>query len=286
MSTEIENMARDLAMKGYAENTQRRYLKCVERLIQGVGKPAGQLSRDELREYVTELCRKSESRSSLQLELCALLFFYRKTLGKPEQVSFISLPKQYSALPIVLTEEEVQAVFDQLRSPLYRAMAMVMYGAGLRIEETLQLEVGDIDGPRGVIRVRHGKGNKAREAKLSPMLYGALRSYWQGTRPPGPLLFATRQTGKPPSRQTVTKALKKAAEEVRVDKRVSCHVLRHSFATHLLEQGVDAYVVSALLGHASLKATKRYARVTRKIIKRVPSPLDLLPKGRPPARPF
>lgn len=286
MSTEIENMARDLAMKGYAESTQRRYLKCVKRLTQSVGRPAGQLSRDELREYVEELCRKSESPSSLQFELCALLFFYRKTLGKPEQVSFISLPKQYSALPIVLTEEEVQAVLDQIRSPLYRPIVMMMYGAGLRIEETLQLEVGDIDGPRGVIRVRHGKGNKAREAKLSPVLYDALRSYWQRMRPPGPYLFATRRTGKPPSRQTVTKALKKVAKEVGVEKRVSCHVLRHSFATHLLEQGVDAYVVSALLGHSSLKATRRYARVTRKIIKQVPSPLDLLPKGRPPTRPF
>jgi site-specific recombinase XerD len=157
---------------------------------------------------------------------------------------------------------------------------MVMYGAGLRITEALALEVRDIDGARGVLRVRHGKGDKAREAKLSPSLYAWLRQYWARVRPPMPYLFASPRTGKPPKSDTLRKALKHAAKDAWIKKRVTPHVLRHSFATHLLEHGTDVRVVGALLGHTSLKSTARYARVTEKLVRETPSPLDLLPQPR------
>jgi site-specific recombinase XerD len=157
---------------------------------------------------------------------------------------------------------------------------MVLYGAGLRIAEALALEVTDIDGARGVIRVRHGKGNKPREAKLSPSLYQWLRQYWSRERPPLPYLFASRRTGKPPVAESVRSALALAAKEAWVKKHVTPHVLRHSFTTHLLEQGTDVRVVSALLGHASLLSTARYGRVTEKLVRETPSPLDLLPHRR------
>jgi integrase/recombinase XerD len=157
---------------------------------------------------------------------------------------------------------------------------MVLYGAGLRISEALALQVTDIDASRGVILVRHGKGNKAREAKLSPTLYQWLRQYWARQRPPLPYLFASRKTGKPPMSETIRAALAHAAKQAWIAKRVTPHVLRHSFATHLLEQGTDVRVVGSLLGHASLQTTARYAKVTEKLVRQTPSPLDLLPQAR------
>src|SRR5262249_36503019 len=148
------------------------------------------------------------------------------------------------------------------------------------INEALALEVRDIDGARGVLRVRHGKGDKAREAKLSPSLYQWLREYWARERPPQPYLFASKVTGKRPRSSTVREALAAAAKKAWIKKRVTPHVLRHSFATHLLEHGTDVRVVGALLGHASLKSTMRYTRVTEKLVRETPSPLDLLPQPR------
>lgn len=280
MTTEIECMRRDLALKGYAQTTQDRYLKTATTLIARFGRPAGQLTREDLRLYVEELQGQGRSASWLRNQLSAVLFLYRKTLGRDEMVSFVSLPRKHSPLPDVLSLKERQGLLNAIREPRYQAIAMVMYGAGLRISEVLVLEVRDIDGPRGVIRVRHGKGNKAREAKLSPSLYQWLRGYWRREQPPGPYLFASKKTGKLPQADTVRDAIRHAAKDAWIKKRVTPHVLRHSFATHLLEQGTDVHVVSALLGHASITTTARYARVTRKLVRQTPSPLDLLPQRR------
>jgi site-specific recombinase XerD len=181
-------------------------------------------------------------------------------------------------LPSVLSLEEVHVLLRAVRHRRYQAIAMVMYGAGLRISEAL--EVRDIDGARGVLQVRHGKGNKAREAKLSPTLYAWLRQYWAHERPPLPHLFASPKTGKLPLLTTVRKAIARAAKEAWIQKRVTPHTLRHSFATHLLDEGTDVHVVRELLGHTSLSSTARYARVTQKRVRETPSPLDLLPQRR------
>jgi len=280
VNQEIDNMRRDLALKGYAQTTQDKYRKCAEALVARFGRPAGQLTRDDLRLYVEELQARGKSASWLGNELSALLFLYRKTLGRADLVSFISLPKRHSPLPDVLTLKEVGTLLNAIRKPRYQAIAMILYGAGLRIHEALVLEVRDIDGERGVIRVRHGKGDKAREAKMSPSLYHWLRDYWRREQPSGPYLFASAKTGKLPLAQTVRDAIAKAASDAWIKKRVTPHVLRHSFATHLLEQGTDVHVVGALLGHASITTTARYARVTRKLVRQTPSPLDLLPQRR------
>jgi integrase/recombinase XerD len=200
-------------------------------------------------------------------------------LGRPQDVSFVKLRRTYDALPPVLSLKEVDALIRGVHNRRYQTIAMVMYGAGLRIREALALEVNDIDGARGVIRVRHGKGNKAREAKLSQSLYVWLRKYWTQERPPQPYVFANQQ-GRLPQVATIREALALAAKEAGIKKRVTPHVLRHSFATHLLEQGTDLRVVGALLGHASITSTARYARVTEKLVRQTPSPLDLLPQRR------
>lgn len=280
MDQSIKQFGQDLALANYAKTTRSQYMSTARHLSERFGKPVDKLTREELRTYVEEMTARGKSASWLIGQLAALRFLYRKTLGRPELVSFVSFPKRHKPLPTVLSLEEVGALIQAVGVARYQALVMVLYGAGLRITEALALHVGDIDGARGVIRVRHGKGNKAREAKLSATLYEWLRQYWARERPPQPYLFASRKTGKPPTADTIRAALADAAKKAWVDKRVTPHVLRHSFATHLLEQGTDVRVVGALLGHASLASTARYAQVTEKLVRQTPSPLDLLPQKR------
>jgi integrase/recombinase XerD len=280
MDQSIEQLGQDLARASYAKTTQKKYVRTAEHLSRRFGRPLAELTRDDLRVYVDEITARGRSASWVIVELAALAFLYRKTLGQPETVSFVSYPRRTRPLPTVLSLEEVASLLMAIRHPTYQAIAMVLYGAGLRITESLWLEVSDIDGARGVIRVRHGKGNKAREAKLSESLYQWLRQYWGRLRPPQPYLFASRKTGKPPCAATVRAALSLAAKQAWIKKHVTPHVLRHSFATHLLEQGTDVRILQALLGHASLLSTARYALVTEKLVRQTPSPLDLLPQRR------
>ena len=280
MEKSIERLGQDLAQANYAKRTQKGYVGVAEHLSRRFGRPLEELTREELRTYVQEVSERGLSASWVITRLAALRFLYRKTLGQSEKVSFLSYPKRHIPLPTVLSLEEVGALIQAVRNACYQAVVMVLYGAGLRIAEALALEVSDIDGSRGVIRVRHGKGNKAREAKLSPSLYQWLRQYWDRERPPAPYLFGSRKTGKAARAATIRAALAHAAKEAWIKKRVTPHVLRHSFATHLLEQGTDVRVVGALLGHASLQSTVRYAKVTEKLVRQTPSPLDLLPQRR------
>jgi site-specific recombinase XerD len=248
-----------------------------------VGKPLVTVDRSEVRAFVDASMSREVSSSTKKNELSALLFLFRRTLGRPELVSFIKLPRPYSALPVVLSQGEVHQLLNAIRRPRYQVLAMVMYGAGLRASEARTLRVEDIDGARGVIRVLHGKGNKAREAKLSPVLYECLRVYWSRTKPPLPYLFADDK-GRLPFPSSVRAALEKAAQQAGIKKHVTPHVLRHSFATHLLEEGTDIRVVGALLGHASIYSTARYARVTEKLVRQTSSLLTSSARSAPPLR--
>jgi site-specific recombinase XerD len=279
MDESIQQMKQDLAFAAYAGSTQKSYLRTAEGLSSYFGRPLAGLRREELRFYVEQLRGQGRSASWLKMQLAAIVFLFAKTLGKAAEVSFIVWPKQYSPLPTVLSQAEVDAVLGALRHPVYQAIAMVLYGTGLRISEALALEVSDIDGARGVLRVRHGKGNRAREVKLSGGLYQWLRDYWSRERPARPYLFASRRTGLPPSQETVRHAFAAAAEQARITKPVRPHVLRHSYATHLLDAGTDVRVIQALLGHRSLHTTARYARVSTALMQKTPSPLELLPSG-------
>lgn len=279
MDVNIDKMRQDLARAAYAQQTQTQYVKVIERLGARFERPVATLSRDQVRSFVDEVMARPLSTSTKARDLAAIKYLYEKTLGRPEMVSFVRYPKQHPKLMAVLSLEEVNRLLQAIRHPVYQAIAMVLYGAGLRVAEALVLEVSDIDGERGVIHVRKGKGGKAREAKMSSVLHGWLQEYWDRCRPAAPYLFASR-TGKPPIGQSVREAVRKAATAAMIKKRVTPHVLRHSFATHLLEHGTDVRVVAHLLGHASLASTMRYARVTEKLVRETPSPLDLLPQRR------
>jgi integrase/recombinase XerD len=277
MDKSIEQMGRDLTLAAYADSTRDSYLRTVKALAAHFGLPFEKIGRDDLRGYVELLRAKGRSASWLKMQLAAIVFLYKKTLGRPNDVSFVVWPKQHSPLPTVLSTEEVDALLRALTHRRYQAIAMVIYGAGLRIDEALALEVTDIDGDRGVIRVRHGKGDVAREAKLSPSLYTWLRQYWADERPARPYLFVSPRTGRPPTQDAVRHAFAAAAEQAGIKKPARPHVLRHSFGTHLLDAGIDVRVIQALLGHKSLQTTMRYVRVSTKIMRQTPSPLDLLP---------
>jgi site-specific recombinase XerD len=278
MDKSIEQMRQDLAFAAYAKSTQEHYAKTAEGLAAHFGKPVAEINREEIRAYCEHLAQRGRSASWLKMKLAAIVFLYRKTLGRPQDVSFVCWPRQRSPLPTVLSVEEVHALLRSLTHRRFQAIAMVMYGAGLRIAEALALEVSDIDAARGVLHVRHGKGDRARQAKLSPTLYQALRAYWARERPPLPYLFASPRTGRPPLQETVTRALALAAEQAGITKRVTAHVLRHSFATHLLDAGTDVRVIQVMLGHRSLKTTARYTQVSTALLRETPSPLDLLPR--------
>jgi site-specific recombinase XerD len=278
MDKSIEQMQRDLASASYSGSTKKRYLKNAERLAAHFSKPVAELSREDLRDYVEHLQAAGRSASWLKMHLGAIVFLFSKTLGRPNDVSFISWPRQRSPLPTVLSVDEVHALLRALTHRMYLAIAMVLYGAGLRIAEALALEVSDIDGARGVIRVRHGKGDEAREAKLSDTLYTWLRDYWAEERPQRPYLFASRHTGRPPHAESVGRALALAAQQAGIKKHVTPHVLRHSFATHLLDAGTNLRVIQMMLGHHSIQTTARYTRVSTRRMRETPSPLDLLPR--------
>lgn len=282
MEETLNQVRQDLARAGYARTTRDTYLKTIEQFFRSSdGVEVERLGRDDVRRFVGDLETKGRSASWMKMHLSALAFLFRKTLGRPNEVSFLSFPRQRSPLPTVLSQDEVERLLRALHVRRYQAIAMVLYGTGVRIEEALALKVSDIDSGRGVIHVRKGKGSKAREVRLTPALHAWLRRYWAREQPPLPYLFSSRRAGKPPTQDSVRAALAQAADEAGITKHVTPHVLRHTYATHLLEAGVDIRVLQALLGHAQTQTTARYARVSTKLIEKIPSPLELLPSFGP-----
>lgn len=279
METTIEQMRQDLTLAGYAKTTQASYLRTVRQYQAHFGRPIPQITREEVRKFVAGIMTRERSDTWKRMELAGLAFLYRKTLGRPDMVSFISWPSSPSPLPTVLSMEEVEMLLHAIDHPVYHAIAVVLYGTGLRVSEALALEVRDIDGARKVVRVRHGKGNKPREVGLSPSLYEWLQRYWKRQRPPKPYVFAMPRTGQPPSASAVCHVLHLATKRTSIRKHVTPHVLRHCYATHMLEAGIDIRVVQELLGHASITSTLRYTRVTAKLVNETPSPIDLLPSN-------
>lgn len=277
-----DQMKQDLELGGYARKTISEYVSAARRLAEHVKRPLQQLTQQDLRDYVEHLRKKRKyGASMLKLQLAGIRYLYAVTLGRPAMVAWMSWPTQPKTLPVVLSGTEIQTLLGAMSNPMFRAVVMVMYGAGLRISEACALCVTDIDAKREVLRVRHGKGNRERCAMLSPRLLIALRSYWATSRPPLPFLFPAEDPTKPISADRVRKALGAAVKAAGLTKRVTPHVMRHSFATHLVDTGTDIRVIQALLGHASIRTTMRYAQVSRARLAKTKSPLDLLgtPEG-------
>jgi integrase/recombinase XerD len=273
-----EQMMQDLDLAGYAERSKRLYINSIRNLAEFFRRSPDQLGQAEVRQWVDHL-RKSGIRSQrLRQHFAALRFLYSKTLGRPEVTSFLSWPADSEKLPVVLSEQEVDRLLRAITTVRMRVFCATLYAAGLRVSEACQLQTTDIDAARGVIRVRRGKGERERFVMLSPRLLVILRKYWKCARPAKPWLFAG-ETGRPLLAEVARRALKRAAVVAKLDKRVTPHVLRHSFATHLLEQGTELRVIQVLLGHSSIRSTTRYARVSTQLIGKTQSPLERLKTG-------
>jgi integrase/recombinase XerD len=207
--------------------------------------------------------------------VAALRFFFTRTCNRPEMARHLTLVRQPQKLPVVLTLEEVAQLIEAAPGPKYKAALGVAYGAGLRVSEVANLRVSDIDSERMVIRVEQGKGKKDRNAKLSPRLLELLREWWLVGRPTT-WLFPGRDPLLPISPRQLHRVVCETADAIGIEKRVSPHTLRHSFATHLLEQGTDIRLIQVALGHSKLDTTARYAHVASKVLREMVSPLDRL----------
>lgn len=271
----FEQLRSDLELAGYAVQTRAIYLRAVKDLARFYKRSPATLSSTDLRCWVARLAGSGISSQRRRQHHAALRFLYSRTLGQPNVTSFLSWPRDRDRLAVVLSIAEVERLLRALRSPTYRVFFTLVYATGLRLREACLLETRDIDAERGIIRVRHGKGGRERIVMLSPRLLRILRTYWSVVRPPAPWLFASAR-GKALNGEVARTALGHAARAAHVPAPVTPHVLRHTFATHLIEAGTDLRVVQTLLGHRSIRTTARYVRISTDLIARVQSPLEQL----------
>jgi site-specific recombinase XerD len=269
-------MEEDLKLKNYARGTRQQYVACARRFAAYHMRPPAEMGEREVRDFLLSLSLDGGSVEKLKMHLAALKFLYGTTLQRPEVVVALPWPKVPHRLPEILSGTEVDALLGAVEPLLRRAVIMTAYGTGLRIREACSLGIGDIDSKRRLIHVREGKRGRDRYVPLPDRLLAFLRLYFRQVRPTGPYLFPGRKPSRPITPRAVRTALARGIRKAGISKRVTMHTLRHSFATHLLEGGTDIRVIQALLGHASIRTTMRYTRVTQKHVGRVVSPLDVL----------
>ena len=274
----------DLRLRNYARRTIDTYVSRIACFAKHFGRSPELLGPDEVREFQLHLLQRRVSWSSFNQAVCALRFLYGTTLGRPEQLPLIPYGKRPKTLPSVLAPDEVLRLLDAAPPGRDRVLLQVAYGCGLRLNELLHLRVGDIDSARMVIHVRQGKGAKDRLVPLSLRLLDELRAYWRLCRP-RTWLFPGQTADGTMTSSNVQRRFGRLVRRVGLTKRCSMHTLRHSYATHLLEAGVDVLTLKALLGHSSLQTTARYLHVSTRRLHQTPSLLDLLVLPRPAAVP-
>lgn len=275
-----DKMIEDLKLKGLSTETKRAYLGCARAFAAHYHRSPAAMGEAEVRQYLLFLVdEKKVKPATHRMHVAALSFLYGATLGRPEVMANIPWPKVPKSLPDILSGSEVETLQSSIKSPKYRAVLMVAYGAGLRVSEACSLRIDDIDSKRKLIHVRSGKGNKDRYVMLGDRVLELLRAYYVHAKPKGPYLFPAGKNGSrltPTTDKAVREALKKVREKAGINKRITPHTLRHAFATHLLEAGGDVRTIQFLLGHSSLRSTERYTHLSKEYIGQLKSPLDLL----------
>jgi site-specific recombinase XerD len=275
-------MIDDMTLRNFTKATIKAYVRAVARFATHFHCSPDLLGREHVRSYLLHLLQEQHvSQSYYKLTRCALRFFYRETLGRDDVPASLAPVKQPRSLPVVLGPDELARFFAAVKNLKHRALLMTAYAAGLRVSEVTRLRVADIDSARMVIRVRHGKGQKDRYVMLSPRLLEVLRAYWKAARP-GDFLFPGAAPDQPLTTGSVRKVCSRARQAAGLDKHVTVHTLRHSFATHLLESGTDLRTIQVLLGHHSFNTTARYVHVATASLPSTKSPfdrLDLVPRG-------
>lgn len=277
-----------LTLRGYAQRTQESYVNAVAALGRHYGCPPDRLTDEQVRDYLLGLHERGLSRGTINVAISALRLFYGVMLKRPVAriEECLPRPRKVTRRARVYSREELRALFvTGCRSLRDRAFLMTVYGAGLRLNEACHLKFEDVEGSRGMLRVAQGKGNKDRYTVLSPWLLEVLRDYWREFRPRGPWLFpARRLEGRPMVDGSAQMIFCRALERAGLPNRGGIHCLRHSFATHLLEDGVDVLTIKKLMGHANFATTAGYLHVSAEQAVRVRSPLDVMaPPTLPPA---
>jgi integrase/recombinase XerD len=265
----------DLRVRNYSPRTIEAYVAGVARFARHFGRSPDQLGSEQVRTFQLHLLQAKTSWSQFNQTVCALRFFYGTTLGRTQELPLIPYGKRPRTLPSVLAPEEVVLLFQAARPGRERLRLQVAYACGLRISELTRLQVTDIDSARMVVLVRQGKGRKDRLVPLSLRLLEELRSYWRRYRPRH-WLFPGTDPEQPIHPGTVQKQCQRAARRTGRKKRCTPHTLRHSYATHMLEAGVDLVTLQAILGHTDLRTTAHYLHVNTRRLQQTPSLLDLL----------
>lgn len=273
-----QRMIDDMTVRRMSMGTQQQYISACARFAAHFHKSPEYLGLDHIRAYQVYLVREKQvAWSTLNIHVCALRFLYRVTLGKDWAVQHIVYARLPKKLPEVLSLEEVERFLEPIGNIKHRAMLVVAYAAGLRLMEVASLKVSSIDSQRMVIRVENGKGGKDRYVMLAPSLLLLLREYWKAVRPQN-WLFPGGIPGQHITGGGLAAACRKAWQSSGLRKKVTVHTLRHTFATHLLEDGSNIRVIQVLLGHSSLSTTAIYTHVATSTVCATRSPLELLPK--------
>jgi len=272
-----DKMREDLVLRGMSANTIETYVRCARRFAEYYGRSPCAMGAKEIRAFLLLLVQELKlSAGTFNVYAAAIRFLYEVTLERRDELRRIPRMKRPMRVPVVLTTAEVSRLLAALETDKHRALAMLAYGAGLRVSEVCKLQVDDIDAKRMLLHIRDTKRGRERYVMLSPKLLATLRSYWKASRPIGPYLFPGRGSRERMTRAAVHRMMAKAARRAGITQRVSPHTLRHSFATHLLEAGTDLRTLQVLLGHGSLRSTMTYLHVSTARVQATQSPLDAL----------
>ena len=276
-----QRMIDDMRMRKFADKTQSQYIRAVRNFASYLHRSPDTATDEELRNYQLYLVDHGISPVSLNVTITGLKFFFDITVRDSERMGKMQSVRVPRTLPVILSREEVGRLIAATSNLKHQTALAVAYGTGLRVSEVVSLKVGDIDSERMTLRVEQGKGSKDRYAMLSPILLERLRFWWRAARAQGKMLeggwlFPGLDPIQSLTTRQLNRAIHAAADIAKIDKRVSMHTLRHSFATHLLEQKVDIRVIQVLLGHKKLETTALYTQVATDILREVISPLELL----------
>ena len=272
-----KRLAEDMKIRNAAQATIDAYTFHARRFADFIQKPLDRATPEDVRTFQLYLIEdRKVAYSSFNQAVCALRYLYTHTIHVPWPVTMVPFGKRPRMLPVVLSRQEVDALLQCTPNLKHRTFFSALYACGLRLSEAANLKIADIDSHRMMIRVAHGKGNKQRHVPLSPRLLTELRAYWIKYRP-SDFLFPGKTPDRAYADTSIQKAIKKSAAQAKIKKRVSPHVLRHSYATGLLEAGVDLLTISRLLGHKSFTTTMVYLHCRREHLTNAPSPLDWLP---------
>jgi site-specific recombinase XerD len=276
-------MLEDMTVRNFVEKTRNDYIRQVKTFTAFLGRSPDTAIPEDLRRFQLHQRQSGVRPPSINGSVAALRFFFTVTLDRPEMARHLTFVREPRKIPAVLSPEEVARLLEAAPGPKYKAALSAAYGAGLRVSEVVSLKVSDIDSERMLLRIEQGKGRKDRFAMLSPKLLELLRDWYRIARP-AVWLFPGRDPMLPMTTRQFARTVHAAAGIAEIKKRVTPHTLRHSFATHLLEDKTDVRLIQVLLGHSKLDTTALYAQVATNVIRAVVSPLDRLTplKSEPP----